>query len=58
MQDLEESESVLSIEASRRFGSHWRLIVEAWFFLRTPQNSILHDLRNDDFVRTELAYFF
>lgn len=58
MQDLGEAERVLSIEASRRFGSHWRLIVEAWFFLSAPANSILHDVRRDDFVRTELAYYF
>jgi len=58
MQDLGEAEQVLSIEASRRFGSHWRLSVEAWFFLSTPQDSLLYDLRGDDFVRAELAYHF
>ena len=58
MQDLGESERVLSIEASRRFGSHWRLIVEAWFFLSAPEDSLIYDLRRDDFVRTELAYYF
>jgi hypothetical protein len=58
MQDLGRRETVLSLEASRRFGSHWRLTVEAWFFLSTPPGSILHDLRGDSFVRTELAYHF
>jgi hypothetical protein len=58
MQDLGESESVLSVEASRRFGSHWRLILESWFFLAQPRDSILYDLRDDDFARLELAYYF
>ena len=58
MQDVEEPERVVTIEASRRFGSHWRLTLEAWFFLSTPEESLLYDLRNDDFVRMEMAYFF
>jgi len=58
MQDVAEPERVLSVEASRRLGSHWRLIVEAWFFVSTPEDRILYDLRGDNFVRTELAYFF
>ncbi len=58
MQDVEEPETAVRVEASRRFGSHWRLNLEAWFFLRAPRESILYDLRNDDFVRMEMAYYF
>lgn len=58
MQDLGEAETVLTIEASRRLGSHWRLILDAWFFLAQPEDSILYDIRDDDFLRLELAYFF
>jgi hypothetical protein len=58
MQDLGESESVLSIEASRRFGSQWRLTLETWLFLSAPQHSLLYDLRRDNFLRAELAYCF
>lgn len=58
MQDVGESESVLSIEASRRLNSHWRLILDAWFFLAASRDSILYDLRDDDFARLELAYYF
>lgn len=57
-QDLERSENALSIEASRRFGANWRLILEAWFFLDTADDSVIHQLRNDDFARLELAYYF
>ena len=58
MQDVEDSENLLSIEASRRFGSHWRLILEAWLFLSAPENSLIHDLRDDDLIRMEMAYYF
>ena len=58
MQDVEEREQVMSVEASRRFGDHWRLSLEAWFFLSTPEDSRLYYLRDDDFVRLEMAYYF
>jgi hypothetical protein len=58
MQDVEEPESLMTIEASRRFGSHWRLILEAWAFLSAPDDSLIYDLRDDDFVRMEMAYYF
>jgi len=58
MQDLEDRENVLRIEASRRFGSHWRLILEAWFFLNIAEDSVLQSFRADDFARLELAYYF
>jgi hypothetical protein len=58
MQDLDDPENVLRIEASRRFGDHWRLIFDAWFFLNIPQESLLYSFREDDFVRLELAYYF
>ncbi len=57
MQDLGEAETVVTIEASRRLGSHWRLSLDAWFFLAQPEDSILYDIRADDFLRLELAYF-
>jgi len=58
MQDVDESENLLVVEASRRFGENWRLSLEAWLFLNAPRSSILYDLRDDDFVRLELAYYF
>lgn len=57
-QDTEHSENALSIEASRRFGANWRLILDAWFFLDTAGGSVLNELRRDDFARLELAYYF
>jgi len=57
-QDMEQHENAMSVEASRRFGENWRLILEAWFFLNTESPSVLHELRDDDFARLELAYYF
>jgi hypothetical protein len=58
MQDLGDAENAVSIEASRRFGSHWRLSIEAWVFLDAPEDNVIYYLRDDDFVRMELAYHF
>lgn len=57
-QDMEQNENAMSLEASRRFGAHWRLILEAWLFLNAEPGNVLHELRDDDFARLELAYYF
>ncbi len=54
-QDTEKSENAFSIEASRRFGANWRLILEAWFFLDSADDSAIHELRDADVARLELA---
>lgn len=58
MQDVSDAENALSIEASRRFGNHWRLSLDVWFFLNAPKDNVIYYLRDDDFVRLELAYYF
>ena len=58
MQDVEDDENGLIVEASRRFGTHWRLSLDAWFFFDVPEDSPLYGLRDDDFLRLELAYYF
>lgn len=58
MQDVSDAENALSIEASRRFGTHWRLSLDVWFFLNAPKDNVIYYLRDDDFVRLELAYYF
>ncbi|MEN6426484.1 MAG: hypothetical protein ABFE13_14075 [Phycisphaerales bacterium] len=58
MQDLDDSENALIVEASRRFGSHWRLSLDAWLFCSVPEDSVIYDLRDDSFLRMELAYHF
>ncbi len=58
MQDLNDAENAVIVEASRRFGTHWRLSLDAWLFCNVAENSVLHDLRDDSFLRMELAYHF
>ena len=57
-QDVEQSENLLTVEASRRFGEHWKLSIEAWLFLNSTPGSVLHSLRHDDFARLDLSYYF
>jgi hypothetical protein len=58
IQDLNNPARIISIEASRRFGLSWRASIEAWLFLSTPVYDQLYSLRNDDYFRAELAYYF
>lgn len=58
IQDIESSARVLSVEASRRIGSNWKVSLEAWGFFDLPNDGILYSLRQDDFLRLQLAYYF
>jgi hypothetical protein len=56
--DLDSSARALSIEASRRFGANWKLSIQGWGFLDSPMDDLLFNVRDDDFVQVELAYYF
>ncbi|UCG56411.1 MAG: hypothetical protein JSU70_16305 [Phycisphaerales bacterium] len=58
MQDLDSPTRGLQVEASRRIGSNWRLSLELWLFLNPAQDDLLYNVRDDDFARLELAYYF
>ena len=58
IQDMDDDEHVLSIEASRRIGSQWKLLVEARSYRNTIPNSLLHSLRHDDYLQFDLEYHF
>jgi len=58
IQDVESSARALRLEASRRIGSRWRATLEAWAFLDCPEDDLLYSLRDDDFLRIGLAYYF
>jgi hypothetical protein len=55
IQDLDSRARALSIEASRRFGSNWKLSLQAWGFLDSPMDDLLFNVRGDDFLQVELA---
>ena len=57
-QDLDDSSRSLSLEASRRFGDNWLLLLEVRSFFDLPEDDLFYSLRNDGFVQLELAYYF
>lgn len=56
--DLGNGSRVFSVEASRRFGQHWKLNLEARLFSNIDVNDLLAAQRNDDYLQLELAYYF
>ncbi len=58
IQDMDSPARALSVEASRRFGSNWKLSLRAWGFLECPKEDLLSNVRDDDFLQVELAYYF
>jgi hypothetical protein len=56
--DLDGRGAVLRLEASCRLSSHWKQSVESWIFLGIPAVDSLYPLRQDDFLRVEVARYF
>ncbi len=56
--DVESSSRAFRLEASRRIGSRWRATLEVWAFLDCAEDDLLYSLRDDDFLRIGLAYYF
>ena len=57
IQDLDRPSQTITIEASRRFGDRWKMTLESGFF-DPAKEDLLYDLREDDFIRFEMAYYF
>jgi hypothetical protein len=58
LQDVDDSSKAAVLEASRRLGDHWKLSLDAWIFMHLAPNNLYYSLRNDDFARMELSYYF
>ncbi|UCE35103.1 MAG: hypothetical protein JSV40_04125 [Deltaproteobacteria bacterium] len=58
VQDTETSARLITVEASRRVGSSWKATLEVCVFSNVSPQDALYDLRNDDYLRLELAYYF
>ncbi len=56
--DLSNGSRTFSLEASRRFGEHWKLNLEARLFSNIASGDLLAAQRDDDYVQLELAYYF
>ena len=58
IQDLSGAGRAFSVEASRRFGNHWKLNLEARLFDGDARTDPLTRLERDDYLQAELAYYF
>jgi len=56
--DIDGDGDALLIESGRRISDHWKITLDAFFMLRSSEGDILYDLRDDDYLRTELRYYF
>ena len=56
--DLDGGGQLLSLEASRRIGSDFRISADAYLWTNTQQDALLDGFRDEDFVQLELTYFF
>ncbi len=57
--DLDNRGNVLQLEGSRRLTDSISLEFESWAFFNTePGDYYLHSIRDDDFVRLQLLYYF
>ena len=59
IKDLEQSSTIFSIEASRRFGSSWTAEIEARIFNDIDTSElILSNFQDDSFLRLSISRFF
>ncbi|MBW2472666.1 MAG: hypothetical protein JRE18_11370, partial [Deltaproteobacteria bacterium] len=57
--DLNKKGNVLQLEASRRLRDDVKIFVEGWAFLNTePDDYYLDSIRDDDFIRLRIFYYF
>ncbi|HED36618.1 MAG TPA: hypothetical protein ENJ08_20665 [Gammaproteobacteria bacterium] len=56
--DLDNQESLISLEASKRFSDHWTGSLEIRGFSKIDRLSRLRGIEQDDFIQLEVAYHF
>ena len=56
--DKDTHDTLISLEASRRLGSNWKLTVEARAFSKIDSTSLVYGIRADDYIQLDLSYYF
>jgi hypothetical protein len=57
--DLDNKGNILQLEASRRLTDNIKVFLEGWAFFNTdPGDYYLYSIRDDDFIRLQLFYYF
>lgn len=58
VQDADTSSRAISVEASRRLWSSVKASIEAWSFFDLPEDDLLYGLRDEDYIKLKLAYYY
>jgi hypothetical protein len=57
--DLDKNGNVLQLEANRRLNDNIKIFLEGWSFFNTePEDYYLYSIRDDDFMRLRIFYYF
>lgn len=56
--DLDTQAKFINIEASRRFGEHWKVSLDARLLATVPVADPLYPFADDDFIQVKLQYYF
>ncbi|MFC1668233.1 hypothetical protein ACFL1T_02465 [Chlamydiota bacterium] len=58
IKDVEDSSTVFTVNASRRFGNNWKMELDAYIFHDTSENDYIYSARNGDFVQVSMFWYF
>jgi hypothetical protein len=58
IRDIDRDPTVFSIELSRRISDHWKINIDAYWWMAGQEEAIFYPLRRDDFVSFSLSYYF
>lgn len=56
--DLDSKTKFVNLEMSRRFGSHWKLSVDARLLFSAPVSDPLYPFSDDDFIQVKVQRYF
>ena len=56
--DLDNATTFYNVEASRRFGEHWKVYLEFRGFVNTDPEDAAYVYRNENYIQAELLYYF
>lgn len=57
-QDLDSAARIITLEAGHRLTDNLKLHIEAGLFLDAPIDDLLYNLRDDDYLKLEMAWYF
>ncbi len=58
MTDLDTASQIVTVEASHRLNDNLKAILEVGIFSNIPEDDLLFSIRDDDYIRIELSYYY